>query len=244
MGIPDTAGSQFVPMEYHHRNIQGGAARAAVFGFSDGLVTNLALILGVAGAHPRAGIVRLVGLAGLVAGACSMGAGEYASMSAQKELLQREIDLERRELAHRPRQEQQELASIYIRRGVRPDRAREIAADMMSDPDLALETHTREELGIDPTNLGSPARAALASLLTFAAGALIPLISWIATSGDTAIAASVALAVVASLGIGLVLGSFTGRPRWRSAVRQLTLLVVAAGITYAVGRIVGVSGIS
>src|SRR5688572_7453438 len=135
--------------EHHHRNIQGGTARAAVFGVSDGLVSNIALVLGMAGAGPAAGVVRLAGLVGLLGGAFSMAAGEYVSMKAQSELLQRELDIERVEIIHRPESERRELAQIYRGRGVDAEVADRLAAEMMSDPDLALETHAREELGID-----------------------------------------------------------------------------------------------
>ncbi|MEA2273221.1 MAG: vacuolar iron transporter family protein, partial [Solirubrobacteraceae bacterium] len=133
--------------DHHHRNIQGGVARAAVFGISDGLVSNIALVLGVAGAGPAPSVVRLAGLVGLVGGAFSMAAGEYVSMRAQSELLEAELELERREIARRPDNEQRELAQIYRSRGVAPDVADRLAAEMMSDPQLALETHAREELG-------------------------------------------------------------------------------------------------
>ncbi len=138
----------------------GGVARATVFGVSDGLVSNVSLILGVAGAGTTAAIVRTAGVAGLVAGAFSMAAGEYVSMKAQRELLERELAVERRELARHPHAETVELAHIYMARGVDPDTAREVAAEMMKDPETALEAHARDELGIDPSSLGSPWAAA------------------------------------------------------------------------------------
>src|SRR3954452_13895661 len=139
-------------LEHHHRNVKGGAARAAVFGISDGLTTNVSLILGVAGAAATTGasFVRLAGVAGLVAGAFSMAAGEYVSMRAQSELLERELELERREIRRRPENERRELAAIYRSRGVDPSMADEMATELMRDPEMALETHAREELGIDP----------------------------------------------------------------------------------------------
>src|SRR5438067_7026606 len=161
--------------EHHHRDIDRGTARAAVFGVSDGLVSNVSLILGVAGANPGAGVVRLAGLAGLISGAVSMAAGEYVSMKAQTELYERELALERRELHRNPHVETVELTQIYQSRGVDPDRARELAQEMMRDPELALETHAREELGIDPEALGSPVGAAVSSFVAFSIGALIPL---------------------------------------------------------------------
>src|SRR5213082_3615030 len=156
-------------MEHHHRDIRGGTARAAVFGVSDGLVSNVSLVLGVAaGSHNAQGAVRLAGLAGLVAGAVSMAIGEYISMTAQAELFERELELERTEIRRRPESERRELAHIYRSRGVDPSTADELASQMMRDPDLALETHEREELGIDPGALGSPVGAAASSFVSFA----------------------------------------------------------------------------
>lgn len=230
------------PYEHHHRSLQGGGARAAVFGMSDGLVTNVSLILGVAGAHPGGSFVRLAGVAGLVAGAFSMAAGEYASMQAQRELLERELDVERQALRRSPDSEQRELSALYESRGVEPDTARELAGEMMRDPDLALETHAREELGVNPRQLGSPLQAAGASFVTFAFGALLPLLPWLFSAGNGALVASIVVAALAATGLGAGLASFTGRSRVRSALRQLGLAVIAAGVTYGIGRLVGVSG--
>ena len=231
-------------VEHHHRDVRGGAARAAVFGVSDGLVSNISLILGVAGAHPAAGVVRLAGLAGLVAGACSMAAGEWVSMQAQSELLQRELDIERRELDRNPHREQRELARIYEKRGIEPDAAHDLAAQMMRDPKTALETHAREELGIDPGELGSPAQAAGASFLSFALGAVVPLVPWFVSRGLTAVVASIGLGLVMSVLVGMALGMFTGRSMTRTTIRQLMVSTGAAGVTYGIGALVGVSGVS
>jgi VIT1/CCC1 family predicted Fe2+/Mn2+ transporter len=228
--------------EHHHRNVQGGAARAAVFGISDGLVSNVSLILGVAGAHPATGVVRLAGLAGLLGGAFSMAAGEYISMRAQSELMERELDLERTEIRRRPEGERRELAHIYESRGVDPDVAQELATEMMRDPEVALDTHAREELGITPSSLGSPIQAALASFTAFAIGALAPLLPWFFLSGTAAILASVAIGVVAALAVGGALAQFTGRAVVYSALRQLAISAVAAGVTFSIGKAVGVSG--
>src|SRR3954470_15513753 len=165
-------------VEHQHRDVQRGSARAAVFGVSDGLVSNVSLILGVAGANPAPGVVRLAGMAGLIAGAVSMAAGEYVSMRAQTELFERELEVERRELRRNPKAETAELSRIYESRGVRPTRARAMAEEMMRDEDLALETHAREELGIDPGSLGSPWSAAFSSFVAFTLGAIIPLLPW------------------------------------------------------------------
>lgn len=230
--------------EHHHRNVQGGAARAAVFGISDGLVSNVSLILGVAGANPTPGVVRLAGLAGLVGGAFSMAAGEYVSMKAQTELLERELDLERIEIHRRPENERRELAAIYRERGVAPDTADELATEMMRDPELALETHAREELGIDPKELGSPVQASVSSFLAFAFGALLPLLPWFFAKGTAATVASVIVGAVASIGIGMALAAFTGRSAVRSAARQLAIATAAAGVTFTVGNAVGVGGLA
>ncbi len=228
------------PLQFHqHRDVRGGGARAAVFGLSDGLVTNISLVLGVAGASPGGQIVRLVGVAGLVAGAFSMGAGEYLSMAAQRELLQRELDVERESLSQSPEGEAQELIGMYEERGIAPDVARDMVHEVMADPELALETHAREELGISPTNLGSPVQAAVSSFVSFALGAFIPLVPWLITSGTAAIVASIILTAVASLAVGVVLATFTHRSRVRSALRQLAITAVAAGVTYGIGRAIG-----
>jgi VIT1/CCC1 family predicted Fe2+/Mn2+ transporter len=231
------------PPEAHHRNIQGGAARAAVFGVSDGLVSNVALILGVAGAHPAAGVVRLAGLAGLIGGSVSMAAGEYVSMTAQNELLERELEMERIELKRRPESERLELIQLYRSRGIDAETAEDLASTMMRDPEVALETHAREELGIDPGSLGSPVAAAVSSFLAFAAGAVIPLVPWFVTSGTGAIVASVILGIFSALFVGAALAQFTGRSALRSSLRQLTWSAIPAAITYAIGSAVGVGGV-
>jgi VIT1/CCC1 family predicted Fe2+/Mn2+ transporter len=227
-------------IDHHHRNISGGGIRAAVFGLSDGLVTNVSLILGVAGAHPAGPFVRLAGVAGLVAGAFSMAAGEYVSMHAQSELMQRELDVERVALRHAPEKERDELVAIYRSRGIDPSVAEQLGDEVMSDPELALETHAREELGFDPRTIGSPIQASVSSFLSFALGAVLPLIPWLIGSGTPAVIASVSIGVVTATALGWVLGGLTGRPRWRSAFRQLAVAAVAAGVTFGIGRLVGV----
>ncbi|MEA3075541.1 MAG: vacuolar iron transporter family protein [Actinomycetota bacterium] len=230
-----------VVIEHHHRNIQGGAARAAVFGVSDGLVSNIALVLGVAGANPAPGVVRLAGLVGLLGGAFSMAAGEYVSMQAQRELLQRELDIERVEIERRPENERRELAQIYKNRGVAADVADRLATEMMADPELALETHAREELGIDPGELGSPVNAAVSSFVAFGVGAIVPLLPWFFAHGTAALVASMALGAVAALVIGVLLARFTERPVLVSATRQIVIAALAAGVPFLIGRAVGVS---
>ena len=229
------------PHEHHHRNITGGAARAAVFGVSDGLVSNMALVLGMAGAGPSATVVRLAGLVGLLGGAFSMAAGEYVSMRAQFELLTRELEMERIEIARRPENERRELAQIYRSRGVRAEIADQLATEMMSDPELALQTHAREELGIDPGELGSAPQAALSSFAAFAVGALVPVLPWFFLRGRPAEALSILGGATAAVIVGVLLARFTERPWLRSALRQLAIAILAAGVPYAIGSLVGVT---
>ncbi len=210
-----------------------------MFGLSDGLVTNISLVLGVAGASPGGQVVRLVGVAGLVAGAFSMGVGEYLSMTAQRELMERELEVERVSLRQSPEGEALELRGMYEQRGIDPEVARDMVHEVMADPQLALETHAREELGISPEHLGSPVQSALSSFFTFALGAFIPLVPWLFLKGTAAIVASVVLSAIAAIAIGVVLAAFTHRSVWRSALRQLTLTAGAAAVTYGVGRAIG-----
>ncbi len=223
----------------HHRNIQGGAIRAGVFGVSDGLLTNVALVIGVAGAHPAAGFVRLAGVMGLIGGAFSMASGEFLSMSAQSELLEHELEIERR--AHRasPEGETRELAAIYRKRGLTADEATTLASRIMEDPEVALEVHAREELGVAPGATGSPRAAALSSFITFAIGGLVPLIPWFFATGTAATVASMVVAALAAFGLGWTLAVFTGRGRWRSAIRQLAIAAAVAALTYGLGAAVG-----
>lgn len=213
-----------------------------MFGISDGLVTNVSLVLGMAGAHAAGDVVRLAGLAGLIGGSCSMAAGEYVSMRAQAELVQRELSLERDEIARRPEGERRELIHIYESRGIEPAVAAQLAEEMMRTPELALETHAREELGVDPDALGSPVQAAASSFVTFAVGALLPLLPWLFGAGFRATLASVAIGVVAAFAVGASLSFFTGRRWWWSAVRQLLIAGVAAAITFGIGAVMGVAG--
>jgi VIT1/CCC1 family predicted Fe2+/Mn2+ transporter len=225
-----------------HRDIQGGGPRAAVFGASDGLLTNISLTLGVAGAHTGAAFVRLAGLAGLVAGAFSMGAGEFISVTAQKELIERELDIEKRALLEFPEEEKKELIASYVARGVRREIAEEVATAIMSDPDLALEAHSREELGVDPRETGRPRTVAVSSFVSFSVGAAIPLFPWFFAGGAVAISLSIGLSAAAAIGIGVALGQFTGRSRVVSGLRQLTITALAAAITFGVGSLFGVHG--
>lgn len=229
-------------MAEHHRDITGGGARAAVFGVSDGLVSNVALILGVAGAHPSAPFVRVAGLAGLIGGSLSMALGEYISMKAQRELFEKEIALEASEIERRPDAERRELVQIYRKKGVPRSVAEDFAGYIMKDPDLALVTHAQEELGIDLESIGSPVQAALSSFVSFAIGALVPLIAWFFTTGNQGIYLSVASGAVGAVAVGILLANFTGRSWFKTAFRQLLLSGVAAAVTYFIGHMVGFSG--
>ncbi len=228
-----------MPAEPHHRNLHGGGARAAVFGISDGLVSNVALVLGMAGAHASAGAVRLAGIAGLIAGSFSMAAGEYVSMRAQSELMQRELNVEREAIWSDPELERQELSAIYESRGLDADLARELSVRMMRDPEIALETHAREELGINPRQTGNPYQAAASSFVMFAIGAFLPLLPWLLTSGPSATVWSVVLGGAGAFAVGAALSLFTGRSWLWSAGRQLLISGVAAGVTYGVGHVIG-----
>ena len=229
-------------LEQGHRDFRTGSLRAAVFGMSDGLVSNVSLVLGTAGAHPGAGVVRIAGLAGLFGGSFSMAAGEYVSMRAQQEAFERELDVEREELRTRPDFERRELERIYISRGIEPDVAKTLARELMVTPEVALDTHAREELGIDPQALGSPIQAGTTSFLTFAFGAFVPLVPFLGGSASNkAVLVSVALAGLAAIALGATLAYFTRRPRWYSAARSLLICGVAGGITYGIGNLIGVA---
>jgi vacuolar iron transporter family protein len=226
-------------MVHRHRDVTGGTARATVFGVSDGLVSNVALILGVAAAESAQSNVVIAGVAGLLAGAASMAAGEYVSMKAQSELVERELEIERRSLHQQPAAETRELAAIYRQRGLDADQAREMAEAVMVDPEIALEVHAREELGVDPSETGNPVAAALSSFVAFALGAMIPLIPWFFAEGTAAIVASAVLGAVAAAVVGVVLARFTERSAWRTALRQVTWAVVACVATFSIGTWLG-----
>ncbi|WP_328772325.1 VIT1/CCC1 transporter family protein [Streptomyces sp. NBC_00286] len=220
-----------------HRDVNGGWLRPAVFGAMDGLVSNLALMTGVAGGAVAHQTVVLTGLAGLAAGAFSMAAGEYTSVASQRELVQAELEVERRELRKHPRCEEWELAELYEARGVAPALAREVARQLSKDPEQALEIHAREELGIDPGDLPSPTVAAASSFGSFALGALLPVLPYLL--GATALWPAVLLALVGLFACGAVVARVTARSWWYSGLRQLALGGAAAGVTYALGSLFG-----
>ena len=222
---------------HHHRDVSGGWLRPAVFGAMDGLVTNVSLIAGVGGGGGSAHTIVLTGLAGLVAGACSMATGEYVSVSSQNELVMAEVNKERLELERHPRAEQAELAAMLRARGVSPATAKQAAAEISADQDKALAVHALEELGVDPGELPSPVVAAGASLASFAIGAVIPLFPYLV--GLNVLAVALGLAAVAAVAGGGVVARLTDRPFWRGAVRQLLLGAAAAAITFGIGAAVG-----
>jgi len=244
---------KFMPQSAHtpgHPEQRGGAAgksgalRAAIFGVNDGLVSNLSLIMGVAGAtgtDPK--IVLLAGVAGLLAGAFSMGAGEYISMKVQRDVFESLLSLERWELENLPEEELKELTQIYVDRGLPPDLAKEVATTLSRDPDTALETHAREELGLDPNELGNPLAAAGASFGAFSVGAIVPLLPFFFTSGAPGVTISAVLSAITLFAVGSLMSVFTGRQPFYSGLRMLGVGAAAASITYLIGSLFHVSSI-
>jgi VIT1/CCC1 family predicted Fe2+/Mn2+ transporter len=225
-----------------HRSVSGGLARAAVFGVNDGLVSNVSLILGFAASGVDSSVVRLAGLAGAIAGGISMAAGEWISVSAQNELIERELAVERRELALNTAAETDELASMYEGHGMSPETARAAAEDVMTTPDIALRVHAREELGVDPGELPRPLTAAAVSLVCFLFGALLPVVPWLGTASGFAPAAfSLGIGVVAAGFVGAAIGRFAERHILRSVLRQIAIVLVACAVTYVIGDLVGVT---
>jgi vacuolar iron transporter family protein len=226
-------------MVHRHRDLQGGWARAAVFGVSDGLVSNVALILGVAGASSQASLVRVAGLSGLLAGAVSMAAGEYVSVKAQNELIDREVAVERQSILDKPEAETNELQAIYEARGLGPEHARRVAIAFMSDPIVALDVHAREELGVSPDALASPWVASGSSFGAFAVGATLPLLPWFIGGGTGAMVASLLIGLTAAALVGLLLARFTERSRWRTMARQVAVAAFSCGVTFLLGNLFG-----
>ncbi|MGH2655525.1 MAG: VIT1/CCC1 transporter family protein [Actinomycetota bacterium] len=218
---------------------RSGALRAAIFGVNDGLVSNLALIMGVAGAGVDREVILLAGIAGLLAGAFSMAAGEYASMRVQRELFERLLHIEAHEIGTDPEGETEELAILLERKGMPSPVARAAAESLMTEPTTALEIHAKEELGLDPDALGSPIAAAGSSFTTFAGGALLPITPYFLTGGPVAAIAAGALALAALGGVGAVMSRFTDRGAVFSGLRMILLGGSAALVTYLVGRLLG-----
>jgi vacuolar iron transporter family protein len=225
-----------------HRSMLGGSLRAGVFGVNDGLVSNVSLVLGVAGAGAAGRYVLTAGLAGLLAGALSMAAGEYVSVRSQREMYEYQIALEREELAEYPEEEAEELALIYQARGVEREQARAVSRSLLSRPEQALDVLAREELGLNPDDLGSPWQAATSSFVSFAVGATVPLIPFLA--GVDAVRATIAaalLTLVALFGVGLALSLFTGRDALRGALRMVAIGGGAGAVSFLLGRVLGVA---
>jgi len=236
------AGAAIARLEGRHRGAGGNALRASVLGANDGLVSNLSLVMGVAGAAPSGHAILLTGIAGLVAGACSMAMGEWLSVNSARELYQRQIDTEAAELEQSPEEEKEELVLIYQSKGLDETQAKALAEQLLGDKDTALDTLVREELGIDPDELGGSAWAAgAASFCLFAAGALFPVAPFFVLGGNAAILTSLALSGLALMAIGAGTSLFTGRGVAFSATRQLLIGYAAAAVTFGVGRLAGVA---
>jgi VIT1/CCC1 family predicted Fe2+/Mn2+ transporter len=224
-----------------HRGPGGGNLRAVVFGANDGLVSNASLILGVTGASSDAHLVVIAGAAGLLAGAFSMAAGEYVSVRSQREMFEHQIGAEREELRQYPAEEAAELSLIYQARGLGREDADRMAGRIIANPEYALDTLAREELGLDPGALGSPWGAALSSFCSFAVGALVPLLPFLITAGRTALVETIALTGGALFGVGAAISLFTGRRAVRSGLRMLVIGATAAAATFFIGRLLGVA---
>jgi vacuolar iron transporter family protein len=234
-------GSTLARVEGRHRVIGGNALRAAVLGANDGLLSNLSLVMGVAGADLSSHSVMITGIAGLLAGAFSMAIGEWISVQSSRELNQSQIATEADELAAAPQEEEEELALIYESKGLSKEQAQALAKKLIADKDKALDTLTREELGIDPRDLGgSPWEAAFASLLLFAVGAIIPVFPFIFWDGAGAIRIALAVSALGLFGIGAGITLVTGRSVLFSGTRQLLFGLAAAGVTYGIGHLIGV----
>ena len=228
--------------EHRHRSLGGGGnLRAAVFGVNDGLVSNASLILGVAGASSDPRLVLVSGVAGLAAGAFAMAAGEYVSVRSQRELFEYQIGLERDELKQYPEAEAQELALIYAAKGLPHKQAKRLADKIVADPQHALDTLAREELGLNPADLGSPLGAAASSFLAFAFGAALPLAPFLLASGPHALYVGMGMTAGALFAVGAIMSLFTGRSAWYSGARMLALGALAGAVTFGIGRLFGVA---
>ncbi|GGP76708.1 VIT1/CCC1 transporter family protein [Streptosporangium pseudovulgare] len=228
-------------IHHEHRDVNGGWLRPSVFGAMDGLVSNFALIAGVAGGTSSTKVVVLAGVAGLAAGAFSMAGGEYVSVASQRELAIAEIDIERRELERNPQAEQDELARLYESRGVEPALAAEVARQISLNPEKALEVHASAELGVTLDDLPSPKTAAISSFLSFSVGALLPLLPYLL--GVTSLVWPAVLSCLALFGAGALVSRVTARSWWYSGLRQLLVGVVAAALTFGLGSLLGGTGL-
>ena len=233
-------GSFLGRLEGRHRAVGGNALRAAVLGANDGLCSNLSLVMGVAGAATDAQLILVTGLAGLLAGACSMALGEWVSVTSSRELAQREIRIESSELAEDPEGEGEELKLIYEAKGLSSGEADTMVHHLLTDRATALDALAREELGIEPSELGGSAwEAAASSFVLFSVGAIVPILPFLVTRGNTAVVSSGAVSGLALFAIGAAITLFTGMPVWRSGGRQLLLGLAAAGVTFGLGKLIG-----
>lgn len=236
-GIPE--GGRIARSEGRHRAELGGLLRATVFGVNDGLVSNFSLVMGVAGGTSNNSIVLLAGIAGLVAGAFSMSSGEWISIRSQRELYENELRIEQEELRAFPEEERNELEMIYRAKGIAPDAARELVESIMSRNDVALDTLAREELGLDPSTLGSPWVAAFSSFCAFALGAALPVLPFLFGSGAAPTIVAAVISVLALFGVGAATSIFTGRHAGRAGLRMAVIGAVVAAITFGIGSLVG-----
>lgn len=236
-------GGALASLEGRHRSTGGNALRAAVLGANDGLVSNLSLVMGVAGATLNSGhTVLITGMAGLLAGSISMALGEWLSVESSRELYSHQIQIEAAEIEHNPQEETEELGLIYESRGIPRDQARALAEKILANPDSAVDTLAREELGIDPGSLGGSSwEAALTSFLLFALGAIIPVSAFIFLTGMTAVIVSIVLSMLGLFLLGAIVTLFTGKPVWFSGLRMVIFGLLAAGVTFGVGRLIGAS---
>ncbi len=241
MGEGLTGQSDIVGREGWHIASSGGSLRAAVFGINDGLVSNFSLVMGFAGADAKPEYILLAGVAGLLAGSFSMAAGEYVSVRAQRELFEQQIAMEKQELEMSPKEEEEELSLIYQAKGIPEEDAHMMARRIIENPRTAIDTLAREELGLDPSQLGSPWVAAGSSFVAFIVGALVPVLPFLVTSGSKASGASALLSCVALFGVGALISIFTARGPLFSGLRMLAIGLVASLITYSVGWLLGVS---
>lgn len=235
-------GAAVAQLEGRHRTAGGNALRAAVLGANDGLVSNFSLVMGVAGAALNSKSILLTGLAGLLAGAISMALGEWISVQSSRELYQRQIEIEAEEIEASPEEEIEELSLIYQSRGIEETAARSMARQIMGDREMAVQSLSRDELGINPNDLGGSAwEAAITSFLLFALGAIIPVIPYTFLAGFNAIILSAIFSAVGLFVIGAAITLFTGRPAWQSGLRQVLFGLAAAMVTYLIGKLIGVS---
>jgi len=241
-GKGGVSGGVVAQMEGRHRASGGNALRAAVLGANDGLVSILSLVMGVAGANLPRHDVLIAGIAGLLAGAGSMALGEWLSVQSSRELYEHQIKIEAEEIEHAPQEEQEELALIYQSKGLPENQAREMAAHMMADRDSILDTLSREELGIDPEELGGSAyEAAFTSFFLFSIGAIFPILPYVFLSGITAVFVSLGVSAIGLFLVGAAITLMTGKNVWYSGFRQVTIGLVAAGLVYGVGKLIGIS---